>query len=271
MKLKAEAQKFAFPGDFPLLVGDKEVRATQRAFHEEIEIKYCYEGEMCVAIGEDVFFQRAGEISFAAPFEIHTNILTGAEPARYYLLMIGVDFLREIGISREQVLKIKPAGHKIRDERLSGIVTRIAAEYAEKKPYYRQAIKGLLTEFFAVLMRTVTAPSGGEKPADHSAVARALEKIYLDYGGKLTLQDLADACYLSKAYLCRLFKRETGKTPVDFITDYRLRVAETLLLNTDKSCAEIARTCGFEEESYFTRRFRKKKGVTPTAFRKSAV
>lgn len=83
--------------------------------------------------------------------------------------------------------------------------------------------------------------------------------------------DIADMCEMagvSESTLRRLFKRQTGKLPVDFIKDMRMMNAARLLLTRNDGVAEIAYQCGYETPNYFSRCFKAVFGVSPRAYRK---
>ncbi len=70
-------------------------------------------------------------------------------------------------------------------------------------------------------------------------------------------------------YLRKLFKKEVGATPLEYMTRLRMKKASTMLIaqgDSDYSVAEIARLCGYEDALYFSRVFKKTFGVSPTAF-----
>lgn len=73
---------------------------------------------------------------------------------------------------------------------------------------------------------------------------------------------------VSESTLRRLFKRQTGKLPVDFIKEMRMMNAARLLLTRNDSVAEIAYQCGYETSNYFSRCFKTVFGVSPGAYRK---
>lgn len=100
-----------------------------------------------------------------------------------------------------------------------------------------------------------------------SAVRIAVEYIHEHFEQKITLQDLCSVTFLSKYYLCRIFKREIGYSPYQYITLLRINTAKRLLISTPKSIQEIADDTGFTSESNFIRTFYNHMKFTPTQFR----
>ncbi|MFX4261109.1 response regulator [Pelotomaculum propionicicum] len=90
---------------------------------------------------------------------------------------------------------------------------------------------------------------------------------YLD----LNLEAVAGKFFLSPSYLSRIFKIETGMNFVDYVTQVRMRAAEQLLNKPDESIAGIAKKAGYHDIKYFTRVFKKHKGITPGEYRKSLI
>ena len=84
---------------------------------------------------------------------------------------------------------------------------------------------------------------------------------------KLTLDSLAKEVYLSKSYLSSIFKLETGMSLTSYITKVRIEKSKKLLLEDCISLAIISNRCGFKDQSYFTKVFKKETGVSPKRFR----
>ncbi len=84
---------------------------------------------------------------------------------------------------------------------------------------------------------------------------------------KIRLQDVAQLINTTPVSCCRMIKKKTGRTFIEIIHEYRLGYASRLLIDTQKSIAEIAFESGFSNQSYFNRIFKKKKGCSPSAFR----
>jgi AraC-like DNA-binding protein len=72
----------------------------------------------------------------------------------------------------------------------------------------------------------------------------------------------------SYPHLCRRFREKFGVTPVEYKTARRLEYAKALLSNRKLPVAEVAEAAGFRDQGYFTRRFRRQNGMTPSAFRR---
>jgi two-component system response regulator YesN len=84
----------------------------------------------------------------------------------------------------------------------------------------------------------------------------------------LSLQTAAEKLYVSPEHLCRIFRRETGATFVDFVTSIRIRRATELLLSSDLKMHEIADEIGFSTQHYFSVTFKRIMGVSPAEYRK---
>lgn len=87
--------------------------------------------------------------------------------------------------------------------------------------------------------------------------------------GKLGLEDLAKEFRLSKFHMSREFKKYTGKTIYEYITECRIAVAQRLLRYSDMPVGEIAEYVGFEDHNGFYRTFRQKEEVSPSVYRKN--
>lgn len=82
-----------------------------------------------------------------------------------------------------------------------------------------------------------------------------------------TVSDAAEYIGLTEKYLCKLFKANAGITPIEFLTKLRMDKALQLLRSTDLSVYEIARSVGFEDQTYFSRFFKRNMGMSPTKFK----
>lgn len=85
----------------------------------------------------------------------------------------------------------------------------------------------------------------------------------------ITIDTLAEVACLSKDHVTRLFKKEMGETPTQYIIRKKIDRAQQLLLTDTSAIKAIAYTLGFEDHSYFIRLFRKQIGMSPQAYRRN--
>ncbi len=108
-----------------------------------------------------------------------------------------------------------------------------------------------------------------EKVAFDSRIARAVDYIEGHYAAALSVPALATHVGMSAPHFYQLFRKAVGKSPLVYKTDVAIRHAELLLMNGEKrSIEEIATEVGFSSAIYFREVFKKKTGLTPTAYRR---
>ncbi len=102
----------------------------------------------------------------------------------------------------------------------------------------------------------------------HSDVVyKCIDYIRQNFDQKITLDDIAIHVSLSRSYLSKLFKDETGYSLFSYINHVRIEKSKQLLLDDSTSLVDIAGLCGFEDQSYFTKVFKKETGISPKRFR----
>ena len=105
-------------------------------------------------------------------------------------------------------------------------------------------------------------------PSRPSNIDAALLAMNRHIDSRLSNEELAASCGLSKFYFIKLFKSITGQTPQQYYTQLALDTAKGLLETTDYTVAQVAAMCGLEDPFYFSRLFKKHTGLSPAAFRK---
>jgi AraC-like DNA-binding protein/mannose-6-phosphate isomerase-like protein (cupin superfamily) len=139
-------------------------------------------------------------------------------------------------------------------------VTRITAllEVLQDMAGPRVASRALASPYFQ--------PAPGKKT--EGRIGKVFQYIHRHSAETVSLGEMAALINLSKSAFCKFFKRTTGKTFSDYLSEIRVGHACHLLSETDDTISEIAYRSGFESLTYFNRVFLRKKGVRPRDFRK---
>lgn len=103
------------------------------------------------------------------------------------------------------------------------------------------------------------------------AIHLCTQYIETHYYERITLEQLAAMVYLSPPYLSRVFRQETGATFHNYLTGVRISKAKTLLQHDDLRVTDIAAAVGFDDQSYFTKVFRRMVGTTPLRYRSQSA
>lgn len=161
-----------------------------------------------------------------------------------------------------------PWQHRVNQEILSAI-----SDQAEHLPGCELAVRNHLSAAWFLLVRNqkhLPLRSCSETELMSQArIKKMVSFIYGSYMKEISLEDIAASASLSKSECNRCFRRYFQMTPFQFLIDCRLEHAAQLLRTTRDPIGDIARACGFQDPSYFNRLFRRLKGMTPTAFRKT--
>lgn len=101
-------------------------------------------------------------------------------------------------------------------------------------------------------------------------ISDVIEYINQNLNKKLSLDSVANATFVSKYYLCHIFRATVGMTVGEYITFTRLSKAKQLLRTTEDSISDISFATGFESFAYFSKVFREHEGITPSECRKKS-
>jgi YesN/AraC family two-component response regulator len=100
-------------------------------------------------------------------------------------------------------------------------------------------------------------------------INKAVQYIWQNYSNKITLEDAAKTVFLSPSYFCRVFQKAVGCNFNMYVNRIRIEKSKQLLLRYDLRIADIVSMVGFEDQSYFTKVFKRIAGVSPTHFRRA--
>lgn len=110
--------------------------------------------------------------------------------------------------------------------------------------------------------KAAKSKTGGE-----TLTRSAMAYIESHYRSKFSLQAMAGELYVNGSYLLRVFKKNTGFTPLAYHNHVRCERAKELLAGTGESISDIGEAVGFVSPAHFSHVFRKAEGCTPTEYR----
>jgi AraC-like DNA-binding protein len=115
----------------------------------------------------------------------------------------------------------------------------------------------------------ISTSFGQNTPAELPGISLALEYMKNNLAEELNRDKVASCCNMSPAHFSRIFHKSTGYTFTDLLNRFRVEQACMLLEESDATVYEIAYSCGFNEQSYFNRVFRRYRQQTPKEYRDS--
>lgn len=144
------------------------------------------------------------------------------------------------------------------------ILDKIRELSTAPSPSRTMRMKGLLCDLVAMI-----AEAREKKTALPSMRSgEILNYISANYTEEMRVEQIARDYHLDRSYLERTFKRDTGLSIREAITDFRIKKAQSLLRETSVPVADVAKNSGFGDRLYFSKFFKKKFGMSPSEYRK---
>lgn len=139
------------------------------------------------------------------------------------------------------------------------------SEHSDQSVFH---LMGHLYLFLDLLAQSAPAP----KPAVNSKMSdyyikEAINYIEQNFQNNITIEDVASVCGINRSYLGKIFKKNTGQSPQEFLMNYRMVKAAELLKLTSLSIADIGSAIGYENQLHFSRAFKNIYGVSPREWR----
>lgn len=108
-------------------------------------------------------------------------------------------------------------------------------------------------------------------PKENAKVFDIINYILKNYEQAISLEDLSKHFFVEKHYMCRIFRKITGQSIIEYVNEKRLIESTNLLINTNNSILEISLKVGFNHVNHFNALFKRRFGTTPLQYRKKHV
>lgn len=255
--------------------------STAPHWNEDLEVVYIREGQMSIVVNGEATIAKEGEIVIIDAKCIHYFTSIDNQDCTYFIGLLNETLFSAAEPIREKYINpIFHAYHPNIDviaadsknhKEIGRTFAQIGQLIMEKKPAYDIKVVALLHELLALLWDTLEDSYFLPVPVnsqDADVFRNIIMYIQKNYSKKILVADMADAVGISRKQCFALFARFMGKTPGDFLIEYRLETGRSMLRNTSLSIADIAAACGFSHQSHFTNHFRSSFDMTPNAYRK---
>lgn len=251
-------------------------------WHEHMEFIYITAGKASFHIDRRQFDAEPGDFLVVPSGGLHVGYASSAETVEFWSLVFSRtlvdspfhdpihDHYLSPYLSGSTAYPVKLEEQSVL-RRIRLIFNGIIDEYKSKEPAYELIVKSQVLLILSLLSRHSAANrTDGPAPQPNKRIDRikeALLYIRQHYDKKLTLTEAARMVNLTPYYFCNVFKAATGRTFVDYVNRYRMDIAERLL-KEGATVTEAAAKVGYDNLNYFTKTFKRIKGVTPSEMKK---
>ena len=233
--------------------------------HDHFEIYYMKEGKCTYHIGEHTYKVLAGDVVLIPGKTSHRTTYGGGPHTR---LLVNCSYYYLPEVVRERLATV---GHLYRNRKvisqLEELFAKIEYEYSHTDILSAEVMKCFTAELMFVILRHKNEHE--MQSTENNFVATVQEYIQNNYMNEVKLSSLAEMLSVSQEHLSRVFKQETGIGFKEYLVQFRLQKAKDMLKHeTGRAVSEVAYACGFNDGNYFSYKFKKAYGISPTEVRR---
>lgn len=249
------------------------------AHKEWTEITVILSGKTDYRVENETYTLDAGDILICNPGVGHQNLIRPDEPlsVQFFAGFTGFHFKGQ----EQNVFPTREGSHMLRlstesRREVQRLCYEAQAENEAGRPGKYFVLKAYLMQMLLLIVReTIEYPSGTQNGYNFEtygksyAVKRIINYMNENYERKISLDQIAHNMYLSPVYVSKIFKEETGESPINYLIKIRLEKAKTILERKEGgSIKSIANQVGYEDVYHFSKLFKKYYGVSPLNYRK---
>ncbi len=243
-------------------------------WHSELEIIKVSKGKLTLFINNTEYLLCCGDIMFIDGGSIHRCIPFDCV---YECIVFNIEMLtrHRNDITEKYINPLSEASLDLNhiisnsDGEIHSEICRLFKEVSDKKPFYELATYSLLFNIFCLLYRSEKLTDSQDKTytSQTRKIMTVLKWLNKNFSQNVTLEKLAEISGLSEKYLCRIFKEYTSKTIINYLNELRVDNAYYEIVAKGKNVTQAALDSGFNDLSYFSKTFKKYKGISPSELR----
>jgi len=261
--------------------GTRDCHTENYHCHDHPEMAFVLSGEGKYHIEGEMYDVKEGDLLILNPGIRHQAIMSQDSEVPTTEFFVGFSDVQIPGYPRNYI-PIPEGGHILHTSgELRQRIFRICSAMETENTVCREGryfmLKAYLMQLILLVIREQCDPgtqSNGyafESVNKKYVVEQVLNYLEDHYAEKISLDRIAGNMYLSPFYISRIFKSETGDTPIRHLINIRLERAKELLQREQYSVQEIAAMVGYEDAYHFSKLFKKHYGLSPTQVRKCAA
>lgn len=209
----------------------------------------------------------AGHMVLYRPREPQRYVYYGNEQTEVYWVHFTGSSVKKIlagyGITNE--MRVLPTGTSLDYAR---IFKQMIHELQRCQTHYPEILTLLLRQLFILIHRQLTREHTRKDAYLEEEMSLAMQFFNDNYNTEVNIEEYASARGMSVSWFIRSFKLYTHTTPMQYLVSRRITNAQILLETTNYNITEIAQIVGYDNPLYFSRIFRKQKGMSPSDYRK---
>ena len=254
--------------------GTRTSDGTKADSHDWAKLIFVLSGQGKYRIEQKVYAVSEGDLIVINPGVLHQSLVSNPENPTTEAV-VGFTDIQFAGFSANEV-PLPEDGAVIHTQgelrqKLFKIFTSMDAENVVRRTGRYYMLKSYLMQALLLLVREQTEPIAvttgcSFKSVNKKYVVEQMIEYFEDhYAEKISLDQIADNTYLSTVYVSKIFKAETGDTPIRYLINIRLEKAKELLENGwEGSIQEVAMEVGYDDAYHFSKLFKKRYGVSPS-------
>lgn len=249
-------------------------QAAKQHFHGFIELSVIVEGTSVYHIGDRTYILKQGDVICLNPYTMHWEEQRDASGS--HQLHIGIDNFQLTGYESNYFPSYSPILH-LGDYQTAFMETiqQIIKEKNSNHPYQDLAVKHLVSQLWVHIFRATASqtiqllPKNTKKSGKKKLVNDIIYYLETYHAEDISLESLSSKMYISPAYISKLFKEETGDTPINYLIKVRMNKAKELLENEEMPIKEVANLVGYQDAYHFSKLFKKYFNIPPSEYSKT--